>query len=209
MTIEWKNSSKLVPYTQAIGFMEERVREIYEGKADECVWMVEHPPLYTAGTSAKQDDLIDKTRFPVYETGRGGEFTYHGPGQRVVYVMLNLKERKAMDIRKYVCNLEQWIINILAHFDIDGQRRQGRIGIWVEDGVSESKIAALGIRVRRWVTFHGIAINISPDLSHFGGIVPCGISEYGVTSMQKQGVTASFEEVDAVLKSEFEKIFGS
>lgn len=188
--------------------MEERASKIAEGKAQELVWLLEHPPLYTAGTSAKKADLLEPDKFPVYETGRGGEFTYHGPGQRIAYIMLNLKQRNAEDIRAYVQNLEQLIINTIAHFGIEGIRRDGRIGIWTESPKGEAKIAALGIRVRKWVTYHGIAINLNPDLGHFGGIVPCGISKYGVTSFADMGKNTSMDELDKALKEEFIKIFG-
>ncbi len=182
-----KTSNNPVSYEDALSFMEQRVADIRKGKADECLWFLEHPPLYTAGTSAKAEDLLD-ARFPVYETGRGGQYTYHGPGQRVVYVMLDLKARQDVpDIKHYVWQLEEWIIRALERFDIKGERREGRVGIWVvqPDG-GEAKIAALGVRVRHWVTYHGIAINVAPDLSHFSGIVPCGISEYGVTSLSNE-----------------------
>lgn len=205
---EWRYSDDLVSYENALSEMEARVDAIAHGRANELVWSLEHPPLYTAGTSADANDLLDKERFPIYETGRGGQYTYHGPGQRVAYVMLDLKKRNAQDIRAYVKNLEQWIINTLARFNIKGERREGRIGIWVDmGGGKESKIAALGIRVRKWVTFHGIAINVEPDLSHFGGIVPCGISQHGVTSFADLGQFITMEELDVVLKEEFGKIF--
>jgi len=203
------HGDSLQDYHESSQTMEQRVAQIIEGKEDELLWFVEHPPLYTAGSSAKEEDLIDKDKFPVYETGRGGQYTYHGPGQRVVYAMLNLKQRDAMDIKAYVYNLEQWVINTLTTLGIDGQRRQGRVGIWVvSDQGKEEKIAAIGIRVRKWVTYHGIALNINPDLSHFEGIVPCGISQYGVTSLKKLGITIPMNEIDDILKQEFEKIFG-
>ena len=206
--LEWKISETLVEYDEAITQMEKRVAEIISGEKDELIWLVEHPPLYTAGTSAKQDDLLEPDKFPVYKTGRGGEFTYHGPGQRVVYVMLNLQKRKSQDIRSFVCNLEQWIINSLNNFNIESSRRDGRIGIWVnKKDSSEAKIAAIGIRVRKWVTYHGIAINLSPDLGNFRGIVPCGISEHGVTSFLDLGKKVTMRELDIVLKDEFFKIF--
>lgn len=206
--IEWKISSESVDYADAVELMELRVADMVSGKKGELLWLVEHPPLYTAGTSSKESDLLDAGKFPVHATGRGGEYTYHGPGQRIVYTLMNLKERKSQDLKKYVCNLEGWIINSLARFGIKGERRQGRVGIWVvmPDG-SESKIAAIGIRVRKWVTYHGIAINVNPDLSHFLGIVPCGISSHGVTSMHQLGKKIEMKELDAVLKEEFEKIF--
>ena len=206
--MEWKISKEPVEYPDAVQFMDARVADIHENGAGDCVWLLEHPPLYTGGTSAKGADLLD-ARFPVYESGRGGEYTYHGPGQRVAYVMMDLKKRqKAPDIKKYVWCLEEWIIQTLAEFGVKGERRCGRVGIWVvkNDG-SEAKIAAIGVRVRHWITLHGIAINVSSDLSHFGGIVPCGISEHGVTSLKDLGVDASMDEVDAALKAVFGKVF--
>lgn len=206
--IEWKVSEGLTDYSKSLEFMEERVAQIYEGRARELVWLVEHPPLYTAGTSAKAGDLLESERFPVYKAGRGGEYTYHGPGQRVVYVLLNLGKRKNKDIRCYVHNLEQWIIDTLADFNIKGERRDKRVGIWVDQGHGkESKIAAIGIRVRKWVTYHGIAININPDLSNFGGIVPCGIQQHGVTSFEDLGNIATMEDVDISLKNSFLSVF--
>ncbi len=205
--MEWKTEKKPVEYDFAVSEMERRVEEIRAGTADELVWLLEHPPLYTAGTSAKAKDLLDP-RFPVYPTGRGGEYTYHGPGQRVAYVMLDLRKR-GPDVRAYVCALEDWIIRSLAHFDVKGERRAGRIGIWVDlsryGGLlgQEAKIAAVGIRIRRWVTYHGVAININPDLSHFNGIVPCGILEHGVTSLAALGVDCSLNDFDAALKAEW------
>jgi lipoyl(octanoyl) transferase len=194
--IEWKVSERPVEYPEALAFMDERVAGIHNGTAPECIWLLEHPPLYTAGTSAKDADLLGAD-FPVFKTGRGGQYTYHGPGQRVVYVMLDLKKRhKTPDIKKYVCDLERWIIASLGAFGIQGQCVDGRIGVWVRD----EKIAAIGVRVRHWVTLHGISINVNPDLSHFGGIVPCGISDAGVTSMQALGVQASMGELDQALK---------
>ena len=191
---------ELLDYPEAVETMEARVAAIREGRADEMIWHVEHPPLYTSGTSANPTDLISD-QFPVYETGRGGQYTYHGPGQRVVYLMLNLKERQQVpDIKSYVCSLEEWIIQTLKEFDIKGERREGRIGIWVDTPQGECKIAALGVRIRHWVTYHGIAINVAPDLSHFSGIVPCGIQEFGVTSMHALGKEVSMEELDAALQ---------
>ena len=188
--------------------MEDRVAQINLKTAQELLWFVQHPPLYTAGTSADSADLLDSNKFPVYQTGRGGQYTYHGPGQQVVYVMLDLKQRNAMDIKLYVRNLEQWLINSLAVFGVEGQRRDGRVGIWVVlEDKTEAKIAAIGIRVRKWVTYHGIALNISPNLSHFDGIVPCGISQYGVTSLEKLGIKIAKEEAQEVLQEEFNKIF--
>lgn len=187
--------------------MEERVAAIRDQGASELVWLLEHPPLYTAGTSAAPDELIDQERFPVYATGRGGRYTYHGPGQRVAYVMLDLK-RRGPDLRQYVGRLEDWVIRSLARFGVKGERREGRVGIWVvqPDG-SEAKIAAIGVRVRRWVTYHGVAINRDPDLGHFQGIVPCGISEHGVTSLRALGVAADAASLDAALRATFAETF--
>ncbi len=208
--IECIIEKELVPYDKAVSTMEKRIADIREGVGEECLWLLEHPPLYTAGTSAKDDDLLD-ARFPVHQTGRGGEHTYHGPGQRIGYVMLDLRKRQGgkPDIRAYVRLLEEWIILTLAKFDIKGERREGRVGIWVvmPDG-GESKIAAIGVRIRKWVTYHGVSININPDLSHFNGIVPCGIADHGVTSLHDLGKEVSIDEFDAVLQSEFTKVFG-
>ena len=207
--MEWIVSETPQDYQTAVSAMEERVGAIRAGTADDLVWLLEHPPLYTAGTSADPSDLLT-ARFPVFQTGRGGEYTYHGPGQRVAYVMLDLKKRQqAPDIKKYVCQLEEWVIRSLAHFGIKGERREGRIGIWVATPLGEKKIAAVGVRIRHWVTYHGVAVNIHPDLTHFGGIVPCGIREYGVTSLQDLGKSVSMNEFDTVLKQEFEGVFGS
>lgn len=188
--------------------MEERVAAIHEGNAPEMVWLLEHPPLYTAGTSAKESDLLD-ARFPVHKTGRGGEHTYHGPGQRVAYVMLDLRKRQqAPDLKKYIWSLEEWIIRALARFDIKGERREGRVGIWVVTPSGEKKIAAIGVRIRRWIAFHGVAVNVDPDLSHFSGIVPCGISEYGVTSLSEiLGRTVSLSEFDNAFKASWNEVF--
>lgn len=186
--------------------MEARVEVIKNG-GPELVWLLEHPPLYTGGTSARADDLLDK-RFPVYETGRGGEYTYHGPGQRVAYVMLNLKKRQQEpDIKKYIWQLEEWIIHTLAQFNVIGERREGRVGIWVIHDNTESKIAAIGVRVRHWVSYHGIAINNNPDLSHFSGIVPCGIKGYGVTSLAALGKDVPMADLDSALKASFAEVF--
>jgi lipoyl(octanoyl) transferase len=210
---DWHVSDALVPYDQALGAMEARAAAIADGAAPELVWLLEHPPLYTAGTSARPEELID-ARFPVHQVGRGGQFTYHGPGQRVGYVMLDLNRRKP-DVRAFVATLEEWIIRTLAAFNVRGERRDDRIGVWVrrpEKGEGfEDKIAAIGIRVRKWVTLHGIAINVEPDLTHFSGIVPCGVSEqrYGVTSLADLGVPVSMAEVDIVMRKEFEALFGA
>ena len=205
--IEWKISSDLIDYEEALKVMEERVDAIHKGTAGELVWLLEHPPLYTAGTSADASDLVDPERFPVYDAGRGGQYTYHGPGQRVAYFMLDLNKR-GKDVRKFVSNLEELIIDTLAHFKIKGERRSDRVGVWVDHGNGqEEKIAAIGIRIKKWVTFHGIAINVEPDLSHFSGIVPCGIAEHGVTSITALGVSATMEDVDSQIFKSFETIF--
>jgi lipoyl(octanoyl) transferase len=201
-TIEWLISEGLVPYEEALAFMEERVAAIREGTAAECVWLLQHPPLFTAGTSADPAELFNPSGFPVFDAGRGGRYTYHGPGQRVGYVMLDL-EKRGRDVRRLVHSLEDWIISTLGEVGVEAHRAEGRIGIWVGEGASEAKIAALGIRIKRWVTLHGIAINVSPDLSHFGGIVPCGISEFGVTSLQALGKEMPFTRVDNALKRSF------
>lgn len=212
-SIEWRISDDFVPYPVALAFMEERVAAIRAGAARECVWLLEHPPLYTAGTSADPADLLEPDRFPVYQTGRGGQYTYHGPGQRVAYVMLDLKKRGG-DVRGYVRDLEEWIIRALARFGVKGERREGRVGIWVERGQGsgmggrEDKIAAIGVRVRHWVTFHGIALNVEPDLSHFQGIVPCGIRQFGVTSLWDLGHTPTMPEADSALIAAFAEVFG-
>ncbi|OYX68867.1 MAG: lipoate-protein ligase B [Rhizobiales bacterium 32-66-11] len=205
--VEWSVSDAPVPYPQAIAAMEARVAAIAAGTAPELVWLLEHPALYTAGTSARREDLID-ARFPVFETGRGGQFTYHGPGQRVAYVMLNLKQRSP-DLRQYVSALETWLIASLSAFNIRAERREDRVGVWVARPGREEKIAAIGIRVRQWVSFHGISLNVSPDLTHFGGIVPCGVREHGVTSLEDLGHLASLPEVDSVLRIAFEEVFGA
>jgi lipoyl(octanoyl) transferase len=204
--VEWRVAEGLTRYPQAVAFMEERAAAIAEGTAPELVWLVEHPPIYTAGTSARDTDLLD-ARFPVFKTGRGGQFTYHGPGQRVGYVMLELKRRKA-DVRAFVHDLEEWLIGTLAQFNVSGERREGRVGIWVARPGREDKIAAIGVRVRRWVTFHGVSINVDPDLSHFSGIVPCGVSEHGVTSLHDLGLPVTMADVDVALKQSFTDVFG-
>jgi lipoyl(octanoyl) transferase len=210
--VEWRVSDSLVPYEEAVAAMAARAAAISAHREPELVWLLEHPPLYTAGTSAQAADVID-ARFPVFETGRGGQTTYHGPGQRVAYVMLDLKHR-VPDVRRFVASLEEWIIRTLAAFNVRGERREDRIGVWVrrpEKGEGyEDKIAAIGIRVKQWVTLHGMALNVDPDLSHFSGIVPCGVNEqrYGVTSLAELGILASMPEVDLVLRREFEVLFG-
>lgn len=206
--MEIRTSHTPVEYPVAIQVMEERVAAIRSGEKEELLWLLEHPPLYTAGTSAKAEDLLD-ARFPVFDTGRGGEYTYHGPGQRVGYVMLNLKNRQQHpDIKKYVCSLEEWVIRSLAHFDVKGERRPGRVGIWVETPSGEKKIAAIGVRIRHWVTYHGVSVNLNPDLTHFGGIVPCGISEFGVTSLHDLGKKITMADLDHAMVTEFNKVFG-
>lgn len=204
--VEWKVSDRQVAYPEALAEMEARAAAIADGTAGEQVWLLEHPPIYTAGTSANDADLID-ARFPVYRTGRGGQFTYHGPGQRVGYAMLDLKTRTP-DVRAYVRDLEQWLIETLAQFNIKGERREGRVGIWVQRGMREDKIAALGVRIKRWVTLHGVALNVEPDLTHFSGIVPCGVRAHGVTSLADLGIAVSMADVDVALKQSFRKIFG-
>ena len=203
---EWEVAPAPVPYPEAVARMEARAAAIADHTAPELVWLVEHPPIYTAGTSAKDADLLD-ARFPVYRTGRGGQFTYHGPGQRVGYVMLDLKRRRG-DVRGFVRDLEEWLIRALARFNVKGERREGRVGIWVARGSREDKIAAIGVRVRRWVTFHGVSLNVDPDLTHFSGIVPCGVSEHGVTSLRELGLAVTMAEVDAALRAAFAEVFG-
>jgi len=210
--VEWLVSSHTVEYPSALARMAERTAAIARGEARELVWLLEHPPLYTAGTSAQSRQLIDP-RFPVHSVGRGGEFTYHGPGQRVGYLMLDLK-RRAPDVRRFVATLEEWLIRTLDAFAVHGERRDDRVGVWVPQpgpGGAEDKIAAIGVRVQRWVTSHGFSLNVAPDLSHFGGIVPCGVSDrrYGVTSLDELGVDATMSDVDRVLRAEFEKLFGA
>lgn len=215
-SVEWRIEPGLTPYEQALAFMESRAEAIRQGAAGEMVWLVEHPPIYTAGTSARQEDLVDPDRFPVFNTGRGGEYTYHGPGQRVAYVMLDLKRRRE-DVRAFVAALEAWIIKALAAFNVKGERREDRVGVWVvrpdrpalpDGSPAEDKIAAIGIRLRRWVSFHGIAINVEPELGHFSGIVPCGVAEHGVTSLVDLGLPVTMTDLDLALKASFEEIFG-
>ena len=207
-TVAWTAFDHPVDYTAAVAAMEARAAAIAAGCASEAVWLLEHPPLYTAGTSAKADDLIAPDRFPVYKTGRGGQYTYHGPGQRVAYAMLDLRHR-GRDVRAYVHHLEDWVIAALDSFGIEGERREGRVGVWVRQrGGGEAKIAAIGVRVRRWISFHGISLNVEPDLSHFTGIVPCGIAGYGVTSLVAEGRVASMAEADAALERAFNAVFG-
>ncbi|RVB74278.1 MULTISPECIES: lipoyl(octanoyl) transferase LipB [unclassified Mesorhizobium] len=214
--VEWRIEPGLTAYPDALAVMEARAEAIRSGAAGEMVWLVEHPPLYTAGTSAHIEDLIEPDRFPVFAAGRGGEYTYHGPGQRVAYVMLDLKRRRE-DVRAFVAALEQWIIGTLAAFNVLGERREDRVGVWVvrpdrptlpDGSPAEDKIAAIGIRLRRWVSFHGIAINVEPDLSHFSGIVPCGVQDHGVTSLVDLGLPLGMADLDLALKSAFEDVFG-
>lgn len=205
--LQWRISDEPVAYPAALAEMEGRVDAIRAGGAPELCWLLEHPPLYTAGTSARSEDLLVPDRFPVFKTGRGGQYTYHGPGQRVGYVMLDL-QRRGPDLRAYIWRLEEWVIRALQRLNVRGERRDGRIGIWVvKPNGQEAKIAALGVRVRRWVTYHGVAINLDPDLEHFGGIVPCGISGFGVTSLADLGLTTTMQELDAALMATFEQVF--
>ena len=200
--IEWRVSEAPVPYEEAFAFMNQRAAAIREGGARECIWLLEHPPLFTAGTSADPAELFNPLGFPVFEAGRGGRYTYHGPGQRVGYVMLDLQKR-GKDVRCFVHSLEQWMIDALARLGVNAHRSEGRIGIWVGDGPGEAKIGALGVRVKRWVTLHGFSLNVDPNLSHFGGIVPCGIAEFGVASLASLGKQMPLARVDAALKGEF------
>ena len=206
--IEWRVSESPVAYEEALAFMEDRAAAIRNGTASECIWLLEHPPLFTAGTSADPSELLNPMHFPVFEAGRGGRYTYHGPGQRVGYVMLDL-ERRGKDIRCFVHALEQWVIATLARFGVNAHRCEGRIGIWVGEGPKEAKIGALGVRIKRWVTLHGFAINVDPDLTHFSGIIPCGISEFGVTSLASLGKQMPVTRVDAALKGEFHQFLKS
>ena len=213
--VEWINSTGLVPYDHALAEMEARVAAMAGGEAGEAIWLLEHPPLYTAGTSARPDDLTDPDRFPVYTAGRGGQYTYHGPGQRVAYVMLDLNHR-GRDVRAFVARLEAWIIAALAEFNVKGEVRDGRVGVWVtrpdkpplaDGSPREDKIAAIGVKLRKWISFHGISINVEPDLSHFDGIVPCGIRDHGVTSLVDLGLPVTMDDLDAALKATFAKAF--
>ena len=207
--IEWQITDMPVAYADALAVMEKRVRQIRDGRAAEMVWLLQHPALYTAGTSANDEDLLDPGTLPVFRTGRGGQYTYHGPGQRIAYVMLDLK-RRGNDVRRFVCDLEEWIIAALARFNVRAERRPGRVGVWVPRGATrEDKIAAVGVRVRRWVTYHGISLNVDPDLSHYDGIVPCGIRDHGVTSLDDLGLPITMAEVDQELMRCFEEIFAA
>ncbi|CAN5492071.1 lipoyl(octanoyl) transferase LipB [soil metagenome] len=212
VTVGWAVSAGYVPYPAAVAAMEARAAAIADGTAGELVWLLEHPPLYTAGVSSKPADLIAPDRFPVFESGRGGQFTYHGPGQRVAYVMLDLTKR-GRDVRAFVAALEAWIIDALTAFNVTGEMREGRVGVWVErkgPGWSrEDKIAALGVKLRKWVSFHGVSLNVEPDLEHFSGIVPCGQTEYGVTSLVDLGLPVTMDEADAALRASFMRVFGA
>lgn len=212
---QWTTLPGLAAYAETLSAMENRVAEIAAGHAPEAIWLLEHPPLYTAGTSAKPQDLTDPGRFPVHKAGRGGQYTYHGPGQRVAYVMLDLN-RRGRDTRRFVCQLEAWVIASLADFNVVAERRQGRVGVWVtrpdkapnaDGSLREEKIGAIGVKLRRWVSFHGISINVEPDLSHFDGIVPCGISEHGVTSLVDLGLPVTLPDLDVALRRNFDTIF--
>ena len=214
--VEWRITDGLTEYNEAVAVMEARAAAIADGSASELVWLVEHPPLYTAGTSAKPQDLTDPDRFPVHTSKRGGQYTYHGPGQRVVYVMLDLGKR-GRDVRKFVQDLEGWVIATLDRFNVKGEIRCGRVGVWVarpdlpaqpDGSPHEDKIAAIGVRLRKWVSFHGLSINVEPDLTHFSGIVPCGITEYGVTSLVDLGLPVTMNDVDVALRQTFEEVFG-
>jgi lipoyl(octanoyl) transferase len=215
--VGWLVASEPVPYPEALAFMEARAKAIAEGTAGELIWLIEHPPLYTAGTSAEAKDLLAPARFPVHKTGRGGEYTYHGPGQRVVYVMLDLRRRR-QDVRAFVSALEQVVIGTLSDMNIRGERREDRVGVWVQRPerpalpgglMAEDKVAAIGIRLRRWVSFHGFSLNVDPDLEHFTGIVPCGISGYGVTSLVDLGLPVTMDDVDPLIRENFERVFGA
>jgi lipoyl(octanoyl) transferase len=213
--VEWRVADAPVPYDEAVSAMERRVAAIRDGSAPELVWLLEHPPLYTAGTSARAEDLLDPQRLPVHKSGRGGQYTYHGPGQRIAYVLLDLDHR-GRDVRCHVWRLEEWIIVALARFNVKGERRDGRVGVWIAGGgpgeQKDDKIAAIGVRVRHWVSYHGVALNVAPDLDHYRGIIPCGIdprsSEHGVTSLARLGITASMAEIDRMLRDTFDGVFG-
>ena len=213
--VEWRTSPAPVAYEDALGWMDARVAAIHDGRAEECLWLLEHPPLYTAGTSARAEDLVDPGRFPVHRAQRGGQYTYHGPGQRVVYVMLDLS-RRGRDVRRFVHDLEEWVIRSLADFQIRAERRPGRVGVWVarpdkapgpDGSPAEDKIAAIGVRIRRWVSFHGLSINVEPELAHYDGIVPCGISGHGVTSMVDLGLPVTMADLDLALARHFAEVF--
>ena len=213
-SVAWAISEKIVDYEAALAAMEEMVRTIHDGKAPELIWLLEHPPLYTSGTSAKPSDISNPLDLPVFDAGRGGQFTYHGPGQRVAYVMLNVAKR-GRDVRQFIQNIENWIIASLAEFNLKGELRDGRVGVWIDrsqpgETLREDKIAAIGVRLRKWISFHGMSLNVEPDLTHFSGITPCGITEdgLGVTSLADLGLTVTMPEVDAALRRSFEGVFG-
>jgi len=215
--LEWRISDGAVPYAEALAVMEGRVADIHAGRERELVWLLEHPPLYTAGTSAKPHDLLQPMRFPVHVAGRGGQYTYHGPGQRVVYAMLDLRARR-QDVRRFVFDLEEWTLRTLARFGVTAERRTGRVGVWVarpdkpplpDGSAREDKIAAVGVRIRHWVSFHGLSINVEPDLSHYAGIVPCGIADHGVTSLVDLGLPVSLADLDIALAETFDEVFGA
>ena len=211
-SIEWRCSDRPVPYDEAVAEMEPRVAAIRAGIMPELVWLLEHPPLYTAGTSARSEDLLEPQRLPVYKSGRGGQYTYHGPGQRIAYVMLDLDRSQLVqnrrDVRCHVWRLEEWVIRTLARFNLRGERRDGRIGVWViGPGGREDKIAAIGVRVRHWISYHGVALNVDPDLDHFRGIVPCGVTDHGVTSLTQLGISAAMPDVDIALRATFDGVF--
>jgi lipoyl(octanoyl) transferase len=209
--LNWRFSFGLAPYEFSFAFMQHRVQQIYEGNAQEMIWLLEHPSIYTAGVSARSEDLLDDRGLPVHYVNRGGKYTYHGPGQRIIYVMLNLKRQYGSkpDLSDYISRLEQWIINVLAVLNLKGERRAGRTGIWIiaEREHKEYKIAAIGVRVKKWITYHGIALNVKPILSHYAGIIPCGIREHGITSLHKLGVNVTLSEVDKILYREFYQLF--
>jgi lipoyl(octanoyl) transferase len=210
LSVDWQIADTPVGYPEAVAAMEDRVAAIRAGRAAELAWAVEHPPIYTKGTSADPAELLEPARFPVYETGRGGRYTYHGPGQRIVYVMLDLRgDGRRPDIRCFVRDLENWLIDTLDDFGVRAFRRDGRVGVWVATDAGEAKIAALGVRVRHWVTFHGVSLNVEPDLRHYRGIVPCGVQEFGVTSLVDLGLPVTMAEVDARLRANFEQTFGA
>ncbi|MBM3489596.1 MAG: lipoyl(octanoyl) transferase LipB [Alphaproteobacteria bacterium] len=205
--LEWRTSDRPVAYPEAVAAMEARLAALRQSRAGELVWLLEHPALYTAGTSARAEELREPGRLPVFETGRGGRYTYHGPGQRIAYAVIDLRARQ-LDVRRYVASLEQWIIEALLRFNVKGERRAGRVGVWVHDGAGEAKIAAIGLRVRHGIAFHGLSLNVDPELAHYRGIVPCGIAEYPVTSLAALGLTASMPEVDMALRQAFAAVFG-
>jgi lipoyl(octanoyl) transferase len=206
MKVEYNTDNSPVEYLDAINFMEQRIADIHNHKASEMLWFLEHPPIYTAGTNSNPSELLNLNDIPTYQTGRGGKHTYHGPGQRIIYLMLDLRARE-QDLRKYVANVEDWVIASLKELGLTSMRKEGRIGIWTESPLGEAKIAAIGIRVRKWITYHGVSINVNPDLEHYKGIIPCGIKEFGVTSLKQLGYDISYRELDDILKSKFHDFF--